>query len=342
MKGLGLIVRTDHRGLGAQTRTLAKFLNPERVLVVEMGRHTPYREHLEQFPDAHRQTFPMEPTAFGRWAKGLDWVLSCETFYGDHMISTARVLGVRTALQYNFEFAGFAKDPDWVRPDVLIAPSTWMTQAMPHPHVVLPPPVDRAAFPYRHRTEAKTFVHVVGHRAKGDRAGSKIVWGCLRHIDEPATIIIRAQTNMGFPALRKIGKVEVRYEIDDISDPSKLYEDADVLVAPRRYGGLSLPIQEASSMGLPVIALDREPENQILDPRLLVGASMRGKLRTQGGDLTMSTANPRMLADKITQMTRDPDGVSELSEKADAYARSVSWETIGPEWERIFGCQPST
>lgn len=259
---------------------------------------------------------------------GLDIVIGAETFYKDEFITIARDMGVRTILQINPEFAGWwnrtgRNDPV---PDCLITPTTWRLPYMKGvTHV--PFPVDRAEFPFTLRSSANRFTHVAGHRAMGDRAGTRIVLSALNRVTRaniPFTIRSQSPLEFDSPLLRGC-------TVDARNHPSRntLYDDTDILVLPRRYGGQSLVMNEALSSGIPVICLDRPPENT-WGGTYRIPSRIRGQIRTKGGVIEMWDAQQNALYSAIDQLRNSPDLVTNLSREADEYAQTISWTELQP------------
>lgn len=333
--------RSDSRGLARQTESFCKWLEPDRVwgLDLTVDNLSPYPCDWSGYDQsiltvsAHSD---IQETAVRSWLRGLDVVFGAETFYRQEFYEWAKAERVRTILQINPEFASWFQ-PKWShepRPDVMVAPTTWLLNKMPgvwH----LPFPVDRHEFPFRLRTRARRFVHVAGHRAAGDRAGTRILIPSAGRVRD-AEIIIRTQSDLGLtgPFLR-----HVRVEHTNLANPFLLYEDADVVVIPRRYGGQCLAMNEALSSGAPVICLDRSPENS-WGGVATVPSRVRGSMRTKGGQFRSYDASDRNmgLAKVMKDLMENPDQVEELSRAADKYAESLSWNALLPVYRDVLRC----
>lgn len=342
---LGLIVRLDNRGLGTQTWELYRHLEPERVLAVSMGPWSPsVEEHRERFPDARVTSYDGQgghlPMADIEWLLGgSDVVLTAETPYDHRVYDLARQRGVRTVCQPNPEFWRPTLDPNLPLPDLCANPSRWRESAMPGVH--LPHPVDRERLPFRLRTEAKRFLHVHGHAASNDRQGTELILEALTYCRTTPDLTIRTQTKLGSLAGRmarvveRRGRARVHLLRGDPPDYWDLYEGYDVLLAPRRYGGLSLPMQEAASAGLVVLAADREPERFDLPAECLIPLAETRSHRYPGGDILIESADPKVLAERIDELVETPALVERLSQVSDVYAESISWDRLLPQWEAL-------
>lgn len=342
---LGLIVRMDNRGLGTQTWELYRHLKPDKTLAIDMGPWSPYVvNHPERFPGAHTAPYDGHgghlPDDAVEWIlTDVDVLLTAETPYDHRIYALARERGVRTVCQPNPEFWRPTLDPNLPLPDLCANPSRWREDAMPGVH--LPHPVDRERLPFRQRTEACRFLHIYGHAASNDRHGTELVLEALTYCRTKPDVTIRAQGQFAPPARRMARIVSRRTAgrlhlvLGDLPDYWSLYEGFDVLLACRRYGGLSLPIQEAASAGLVIIATDREPERFVLPPECLIPVASTRLHRYPGGPLPIESADPKALAAKIDELVSNPGLVAKLSAASDAYADSISWDTLLPRWEAL-------
>ncbi|MGH2652416.1 MAG: glycosyltransferase, partial [Actinomycetota bacterium] len=255
-----------------------------------------------------------------------DVVLSAETFYDDRLLVNAPY---RTALVGNREFLDWVVRPEKPRPDLFIAPSTWRLDEWPQPTVFLPHPVDRERLPFQERHGTRTFLHVTGP-ATDDRAGTRLVLDAARLCD--ARIVVKTQYPLKAPVLHPR---RVRVVTTDVENYWNVYAGADVLLAPRRYGGQSLPVVEAQSLGMPVVGLDRLPERELLPAELRVPARVSAVLQTPGGSVNVWDAQPEDLAKVVTWLTEDDDAVRRLSQDSDRRASEVSWGILEPRWRGV-------
>lgn len=342
---IGLLVRADDRGLGVQSQEAYRHLPITKTLGIEMGCDqngyplTPYEQHWTRFPDAEIVTYdgrsvtPWETVE--RFLDGLDVVLTFETFYQDSFVAKARERGVKTVVVGNFEFQRWIAWPDLPRPDLFISPSTWHLADWPENTVHIPFPVARDRLPYVHRSEAKTFLHVAGHSAIGDRNGTLLFFQALRFVKTKINVIITTQAEQIAGWRQVPHHVDLEVRSSDTENYWDLYEEGDVLVAPRRYGGLSLPMGEALSRGMPVVSLDVEPQNRFLPKESLVKAYRERDLKCQVGPVERFMCRGADLGAKLDELARNPALVSSLSEQANETAQGLSWEVLGPRFVEV-------
>lgn len=348
---LGLIARADNSGLGSQTWEFFRHMEVAKTMVVDISRFNGNRQYPERYHVSKGKVyfvngFPSN-SAVDNFLEDLDVVFIAEAAYNPYLYVRARELGVRTAVQYNYEFFDWFKE-DMPRPDMLIAPSKWHYDDVDRwctkngvKHAYLHCPVDRKKLPFREIRQAKTFLHTAGRSAAHDRNGTETVIRASKSLNSDVKILIhfqgeqglahqatssfedylRMQLELGDPQRLSI----VRYEHDNYAD---VYKRGDVLLLPRRYGGNCLPLNEALSAGMPVVMPNISPNNQLLPGHWLVPSEKIGEFtpRTQ---IDIYDVNPLALARKIDEFA-DLDEVSMLGESmlASNIAESISWELM--------------
>jgi glycosyltransferase involved in cell wall biosynthesis len=343
---VALLVRSDSRGLGRQTHDYFLHLNPAKALHIRMsnshGAWTPYVErHDEWYPgvpsaDFNGNTGTVDEDAYRWLLTDVDVLLTAETVYDHRAWGWAREMGVRTVLVGNPEFLGPDKQAG-VGPDVIVLPSPWRLDTIPGA-IHVPQPVDRGVFAFSPRPlgDPPRFLHVVGNRATRDRAGTDIVLDCLRFLRHRINLTVRTQGPLSAPqelVLRGLRRHQIPNVVRaDLEDPRELYAEHDVLLAPRRYGGLSLPLNEAASCGLALLAGNREPERSVLPQEALCPVAAGREVTFQGGTFRLEDVTPQGLAAAIDRLVENPGIIARLSEASGRYAARIAWESLRPDW----------
>jgi glycosyltransferase involved in cell wall biosynthesis len=276
---LGIIARSDNTGLGNQTRELVKMLNPDKILLIDSHHFNANEQHPEWYKDYNVTTtssgFPTKPEVI-EFLRNIDVVLSCETFYRQDFLHYAKRRGIKTILQYNFEFLLNMSVPEAELPDVLLAPSLWNIEQIEKmvdgrcKVIHLPPPTDSTLFEnVRQNNMSKDhnrLLHVGGKFAAKDRNGTQTVLEMLKYSKASYELVITTQK---FPELNlKDSRVTVNNSNPE--NREELYNGFDAMLLPRRYAGLCLPMNEALISGLPVFMTDISPNNLILPKEWLV------------------------------------------------------------------------
>lgn len=332
---LGLIARAEDRGLGNLTWEFHRHLHPDRTLVVDMGQLARgFQPHLGRYPDAtvvHFDGAQLPEDEVRSWLDGLDVVYSAETFYDWHVLTWAREAGVATVLHVMPEFYRHVAE-DLPHPTATWAPTPWRLDLLPDDTTLVPVPVATDRFPKTLPPIGRPLrvLHVAGHRAAGDRNGTLQLAQALRRVTRPMRVRFLTQ-DPRLPAMRVSRDVQLEVECGGRRDYWELYDDADVLALPRRYGGLSLPAQEAMAAGLAVVMPDVSPNDWW--PTIRVPATSRGALNTPGGPVPLYAANPTLLARTLDALAAEPENVVAVARQAgQVWVEANSWDALAPRY----------
>lgn len=319
---LGMLVRADHRGLASMTGILARFLQPERVLLVDMGTHSPTDCHPDDYP--HRfATVAYDDLLGGDYdwmpfLDGLDVVYTAEVPYDFGLFTAARHRGVRTVLHLMPELDPWVREPRLPRPDVIALPTTWLAERYPE-SPVLPVPVELFdAVP------GPLVVHP-GALAMKDRNGTRAVIDASEHTRHH--LVVRCQAPPEHPWRH------ARVEVDDLPETRDLYDRAALVVVPRRYGGLSLVMQEAMAAGLPLLIPHTDPYADAM-PFHVVAEEGR-PIQTKGGTIPTFNVRPRALAHCIDTVMSDAGVRRQLAEASRTWAAAHTWERVRCQWDAV-------
>jgi len=324
---LTLLARDDKTGLGYQTKAYHKHLQPHRTIVIDMSiingseqQHWyPHAERILGIPHDDQLDFILADT---------DILLTAETPYNLNLYKRAKELGVKTICVENPEFYDHIMYPEYEMPDMIILPSTWQldyikghaesrgTKVLQIHH-----PVDREDFPFRLR-ETNTVMHIAGKPATNDRNGT---WDFLMAC--PDGIVTTQNDDLAWQLRHQFRHATIYNAIDNNYD---MYNLADILVLPRKYGGNCLPLNEALSSGMPVIMPDIIPNNNLLPGEWLVPAQVVDYFEPRGR-VDIYQVDQQLLTDKIAWFKSQD--IKELSQKANEIADSISWQTLLPKYK---------
>jgi hypothetical protein len=335
-----LIARADNTGLGTQTWELYRHIKPYKTLVIDYATICgwPHNKqvHPERYPGATFTQGNPTPAEYAEWLRDLDVVFTCETAYGSYLYTLARQLNVRTVLQPNYEMLELIRHPHPHGPDLFAAPTTWHYDDLPEPKTLLPVPIalDRFVRPVG-KSVATRFLHVVGKPAVHDRNGTETLLAALQYVKSLISVTIKTQD----PNLAQVrypipGNVDLRIVNDSPDDYWDNYPGYDVLVMPRRYGGLCLPAQEAIGAGMPVIMPDVSP-NEWLPAEWLVNCRpwdsfwAHNEIRIYDTDLFA-------LAALIDKFATDQAFYEAAKARAADLGKEMSWDNLLPVYEQCF------
>lgn len=369
---LGLIARADARGLGIQTRSVHDNLNPAKTMVVDCPSAKPLPLRRDWYPDATWIHGLPTHADFRVWLDGLDVVYTAETAYGGALWDEAERAGVKTVLHVNPEFYDHND-----RPTLWVAPSMWHWDQLPSPKQFLPVPIetfqpacmtrdriqvsggnlngeDAALRPLAYETctealhvggtckdSARNFLHVVGRPATRDRNGTEDLLSSLQHVTATIRLTVTCQ-EPGFVEnllgrFRIPPNVELVVRSGDVQCNTDLYRGQDVLLMPRRFGGLCLPLNEALGFGMPCVLPDISPNNTWLLSDWLVPATHAGQFMVKQNVVDVYSVDHRAYAEKIDVLASDAGFYAKAKVEALELRDQYSWQTLLPTYKKVLG-----
>lgn len=315
----GLVARPElGRGLGELSRQIARWCEPDAVLCIDGCASGAGHPRDYDFGPAETYRLPVGSLSAENWSyfyDGLDAVLHLETPYQEDAFPVARDAGCRSSLWVMPEHAPWLINPAVPRPDAFWLPTTWRASLWPGALLqrVPCPPV-----PWRHRSEARRILHIAGQHTRQDRNGTKTFARTVPLLRGVEVVITTQSPDM-------LPRCEGADVLPHPPDLGPWLEWADVVVLPRRYGGLCLPALEAIAAGAVVLMPDVSPQNSDW-PVVTYTPSALGQLEVVGGSLETNDVEPAALADAIMGLVDNPAVVAEASAAAVRFASVQSWE----------------
>lgn len=349
---IGLLAFSTNTGLGYQTLEFAQNMNPDKVLIADLSRHNGVQTHHDRFKGAR-----IDPCNSPNYLSnescewlvdGMDVIFVCETPLNYYLFKYAKLKGVKIVQQFNYEFLDYFRNPNLPAPDIFAAPTNWNIQNVENLNLAKverwPVPVDTNKIRFRNITKAKTLVHIIGRPAAHDRNGTRLFllaahyFGrrfkykvylqepkesrAISHFKEIKSLLDRAKIELG-------ENLEI---ITDVADNSEMYTSGDILILPRKYGGLCLPMWEALSAGMPVIMPFISPNDDILPHNWLTRAYISSNFHAHT-NIDLYDANPAHLMETIEFVAKD---ISRANLQAKELADDMSWTNQKPKYlERI-------
>lgn len=345
--------RMDNSGLGQQTLEFYLAMKPAKTVVFDISvlERKPERV-MKQYPERYTdspvgdvfiiQGLPNEYD-IRRFLTGLDVVFIAESAYNMEFYRIAREMGVKTAVQYNYEFFDWHNGSIWANnmPDMFISPSTWhyddvdavCKQKGVH-HVYLHCPVNRDKITRRNIDTAVKFVHIAGRPADHDRNGTNTFLEAIKMSNGDLKGIVYTQDRELTDRIkREHPDVEVKINVKDYTE---IYKKGSVLVLPRRYGGNCLPMNEALAAGMPVIMSKLSPQIDLLPDRWLLSAKKTDIDFAPRFKVDVYECEP---VDCLFRMrwfkSLSNADMKEQSDIAHEIAQSISWAEMKPKYEAV-------
>lgn len=336
----GLQVFATDNGLGNQTRALYDHLRPAKTMLVDISKLNGLPLHRDWYrADVVTNGYPTN-AEIERFLQGLDAVFLCETPLNFYLYERARQLGVAVICQHNWEFLDHLRDPRLPAPTLFAAPSAWHTDDLRTrniaPVVDLPVPVNRDELPQRDITEANVFFHIAGIPAVQDRNGTHDFIAAskfARRRIPGATFIIYCQ-KPDATLRRAIHGTGIEL-IEELADYTDLYRRGDVLVQPRRYGGNSMPTQEAVGAGIPVLMPNISPNNAWLPSDWLFPVMPHRRQFMARTLIDVYSSHVPSISRKMVELHRNPAKVQAMAAAARRIGESISWKVLLPRYEEV-------
>ncbi len=338
---IGLVARAEDRGLGIQTWEWARAMRPDRVLVVDCdnGAHG-YPMHLDRFGGLGASVVVLHHTQMGSdavrpWLDGLDVVYAVETFYDWRFCDIAHGLGVATVCHMNPEFYkhdGDARDDRLTHPTEWWLPTPWLAEALPATRVMpVPVPLDRWPEPVdAWRSGPLRLLHVVGKRAMADRNGTLALLRAVRMLRcEVEVTVLTQERRLPSPGRTARG-VAYRSVLGGTADYWRMYAGHHVLVMPRRFGGLCLPVLEAAGAGLGVVMPQVSP-NEVY-PATLLPAAEAASIVTGFGAVPTCDIDVHAFVALVHDLAADRDRVRAMQHRARRWAEDHAWSHMADEY----------
>lgn len=341
---LGIIVRADKTGLGNQTRLLTQMLKPDYLMIIDSGRHfkTPqFIEWYDGFESMTTRDLIPNVKEYRQFLDNVDAFITCETPYNWRIMAEANQRGIKSYLQYNYEFLDYLSNEGLPLPTMFLSPSHWKLREVRNKFdnvMYLPPPINMQDFTENralnlNRSHTRRFLHVIGKPAIHDRNGTQTVLEALTHTKANFELVIKSQYELDY----EISDKRVIVDTSNDDDYSKLYKDFDAMIMPRRFGGLCLPTNEALASGLPVIMTDISPNTEILPKKWLVESKKTAEFNART-IINVYSADAKALAEKIDWLCglSDKQLGYEKIEAVDIADKNYSFKNLKPKYEGLW------
>ena len=340
MKTIGMICYATEQGLGYLAKSFFDAGVTTKALLFDHpnGRPTRTDWYPEGTPVVRKRPFlTHERRTLLEFLSGIDVLLCFETPFDWQLLPTCRAKGIRTVLVPMHEW--YLEHPPF-QFDAFVNPSRLDRDIFGGPFLPVPTP----GIEWQRRSTALRFLHNAGHIGSRCHKGTLEVLRAMRYVGSPIELTVRCQSQEIHRLIERecrsvLSDPRIRLEVREDVPREKLFEVHDVYVAPEKYNGLSLPLQEAFCAGMAVLTTDRYPTNTWLpesDPgsgaRLLTPTSGTNRVRAWPGHLIVdeSVVSPEDVAKAIDGIYgRSIERTSDLGLE---YSRSTSWDAVRDQW----------
>jgi len=329
---IGLIAFANDGGLGAQTRRLAKMLNPDIIMVIDSSGFSKNKvQHFEWYREWNHFIVGGLPgnLAIQTFLQNLTHVFVCENPYNFGLVYWGQQQGTKVFVQSNYEFCDNLDKPWLPVPDKFLMPSHWMIPEMLEKYgtdkvMYLPPPINPNEFTKAReqnmkRRGKKRFLHLIGTAATEDRNGTLDLIDTLKLTTGDFEVVIRSQQPLSMDVY--LDDPRVTYEVNNWDENWELYNDFDALLLPRRWGGLCLPMLEALMSGLPVLMTDISPNKEVLPRQWVAPANRMGTFMARS-EIPYYSVGHGIYAELIEMFAKMSDEVM-LEQKMKAFGLGV-------------------
>lgn len=321
---VGTFCYDTSRGLGHLARDFYRHGVVTDVLVVEHPSVPSNRDWYEGAP--RTRLGELDHGLLRDFCVGKDAMLFFETPFDWGVVEHCRRLGVRTYVVTMYEYT----PEHHPVPHRYLCPSLLDVEYFPPDRsLYLPLPVD---YPWRPRERALHYVHNGGYLGLRGREGTTLLIEAMAHVKSPLRLTIRVQENVPAEHQRMMA-ADPRIEYHAGTVPyEQLYADGDVCVAPQKFNGCSLPLQEACAAGLLMMTTDRFPMNAWLPREPLIPVREYRCVRTAMRFMEIDEAQLDPVVIARTMDAWYGCEVAAFSLRGKAWAEAHSWEVLKPLW----------
>lgn len=328
---IGMTCYATEQGLGYLAKSFYDAGLISEVILIPHRCRQFHPEWYKDCPHVVLQQYPIHSMPEVRdMLSRLDIMLFFETPFDWDFPHTCRAAGVKTVMMPMHEW--FPRDPARRIFDLYLCPSALDVSYFPG-NPLWTPPVNPAT--WRQRTTVRRFLHNAGNAGSNWHKGTLELLKAVPYIRPEIRLTVRCQDceelakilNQA-PDIRGFPQVEI---VDGSIPYSELFSgDHDAYVAPEKYNGLSLPLQEARAAGLLVITTNRYPANTWLpqEPLIPVASTYQSAIGPGYIPFVSSIVHPEAIAETMNAWYgRD---ITEYSLQGKAWAEENSWAAKKP------------
>lgn len=323
---IGMMSYACKQGLGYLAKSFWDAGVIDEMLMIHHGKRTTYPEWYQDKAHSITNLSQLRSTSIINVLEKLDIMLFFETPFDWNFPALCSACGVKTVCMPMYEW--YPKNKMDVF-DAYLCPSLLdCDYFQDHVNPLFQPPVDDSI--WKQRTTAKTFLHNAGNIGFRGHKGTLELLQAMEYVESDLTLTVRCQDKAAFtrllhqvPQVRKNPKVILENYAVAYED---LFSTHDVLVAPEKFNGLSLPLQEAYAAGMLVMTTDRYPINTWLprEPLIPVQSTHKACISSQYHSFDECTIDPKAIAKTMDDWYGKD--IYDYSQEARLWGKINSWD----------------
>lgn len=329
MRKIGFIGRADNSGLGTMSWEFTRHIPCEKILIVKNG---VYQIFPERFPGAKISGREFTKETVDWLLDGITGLVAFETTYDMRIFKEAKKRKIKTYIIPMYECS---PPMSIIDPDVIICPSeldfnVYSKNKAGREVVFIPFPVDRERLKFTQKTKAHTFVHNAGHGGLAQRNGTSELLAAIPMVQSDVKFIIRSQGHINYSH----PKADVR--VGNFENYWDLWNEGDVFVFPHKFDGMSLPVQEALAVGMPVLSTAIFPFTKWLPTDWFFTADqiINTRVMNNSPEIEYAVVKPEEIARKIDEIANQD--IREMSNLAMKIADKISWDKLKAKYVQVF------
>ena len=322
---VGTLCYAHNRGLAHISKGLYDHGIVTDVIVIEhngIPRNTDWYKHSQVMPIRNIDQFEVK-----QFIKKMDKMLYVETPFDWNFVSFAREKSYIIPMYECTPYPVPAEPHKWLCPSLLdyevFAPNANRNST------IVPIPVDdRIIWSCRHR--ARHFVHNGGYLGLKGREGTTLLIDAMQYVKSPIKLTIRVQENVPEEYISKMNQDSRITYLPNNVPYEQLFSVGDVYIAPQKFNGCSLPLQEAYASGMVVMTTNRFPMNTWLPNGPLIPVTKYTRERVGGRymEFDMAHPEPEVIAATIDAWYDRP--ISYLSFRGKDWGEQHTWTSLKP------------
>ena len=309
----GIVCYATEQGLGRQAKS---FFDNGLVQEVFVYPHSTYQTHWYWYPNRCK--------TYEEMLEKVDEVWFLETPFDWNFVLRAREKGVKTVMFLMYECSRLPYFPDVLVGGSIMEKLHFEQQGREVKVIPVPAPKE---IKWKLREKAQVFVHNAGHGGIGGRNGTDMLLNAMQFVKSPIKLIVRTQVDRFKSDDRR---VEIR--VGDFPYET-MFDEGDVFIYPDKFGGSCLPVQEAFSAGMCVMASNRLPHNTWLPNEPLIPIKGYVKNRIAEKEFDSAVVDPHDIAQCIDKWYNLD--ITEFSLAGKKWAEENSWEKLKPLYEAL-------